>query len=74
MPNVVELNGTKKDGKEVDASICLLASWNTELSKPHQEEDGGMLNAIPELVSTHHDYYMKVLYLIFDMPFVYQWL
>lgn len=67
MPNVVELNGMKKVGKELDASTCLLVSWNSELSKQLQEEDGGMLNAIPELVSTPSEQHEKVLNIILDV-------
>ena len=36
MPNVVELNGTKKDGKEVDASICYRMS--TKAAKAEEED------------------------------------
>jgi len=53
--NVVPLNTMLRDGKDRDASILILDGEMTELSNLHQTEDGEMLNAMPELVSTESE-------------------
>lgn len=55
VPNVVELSGMLRDGKDQDVTILILALWMTELSKVLQREDGEMPNAMLELVSTQSE-------------------
>ena len=48
----MQLSGILTHGREPDASSCLLDLSKIEQLNLHQADDGEMLNAIPELVSS----------------------